>query len=234
MIGGILFDKDGTLLDFTATWSAVNRRVAAFAAHGDPDLTDRLLRAGGADPETGVVAADSVLAAGNTVEIASVYIEAGAPFALEPLTAAIDALFTENATHVVPVTDLPALFRRLKARGLKLGIASSDSEAAIHRTAAHCGIDDLLDYVAGYDSGHGVKPHPGMLDGFCRATGLAPVEVAMVGDNTHDLVMGRAAGAGQVIGVLTGTGTTESLGPLADHCLPSIEHLDKLLFGGSL
>jgi phosphoglycolate phosphatase len=87
----------------------------------------------------------------------------------------------------------------------------------------------LLDYVAGYDSGHGVKPNPGMIEGFARECDMPAAEIAMVGDNAHDLHMARNAKAGLAIAVLTGTGTVASLSPFADHVLGSIEELDALL-----
>jgi len=60
---------------------------------------------------------------------------------------------------------------------------------------------------------------------------LARSEIlAVVGDNAQDLLMGRAAGAGRVIGVLTGTGTYATLAPLADLCLASIAGIEAALF----
>jgi phosphoglycolate phosphatase len=46
-----------------------------------------------------------------------------------------------------------------------------------------------------------------------------------VGDTSADLQMGRAAGAGMVIGVLSGAGPAEVLAPYADHLLASIADL---------
>ena len=116
-----------------------------------------------------------------------------------------------------------------QARGFRLGIASSDSEAAVWATAKVFGIADRLDFVAGYDSGHGTKPDPAVLAAFCRVTGLSPIETAVIGDNSHDVGMGRAGGAGLTIGVLTGTGTRESLSLLSDICLDSISEMTALL-----
>ena len=228
-IRGILFDKDGTLLDYEASWRPINARAAALASGGNPDLARRLLQLGGADAHGGSVAADSLLAAGTAAEIAAGWVDGGAPFATDALTVALDALFREAADEVVPVADLSALFAALRARGLRLGIASSDNEAAIRATAARFGIAGLTDFVAGYDSGHGTKPGPGMAEGFCRATGLMPAEVAVVGDNAHDIAMGRAAGVGLTVGVLTGTGSRAMLSGLADLCLPSIAGLEAAL-----
>ena len=68
-----------------------------------------------------------------------------------------------------------------------------------------------------------------MVLAFCAEAGIAADEVAVVGDNLHDLVMARAAGAGLAIGVLTGNGGREDLGPHADHVIASIEDLPRLL-----
>lgn len=229
-IRAILFDKDGTLLDYEKTWGTINRAAAALAAHGDHALAMRLLDIGGIDPASGLTRADSLLAAGNTSEIAQAWVAAGSPYGVADLTAALDDLFTQSATRAVPVTDLDALFQRLTARGLILGIASSDSEAAIRATLRTLGVSGHVRCAIGYDSGHGSKPGPGMLLGFAAAIGIAPAEIAVVGDNLHDMEMARSGGAGLRIGVLTGTGRQETLAAAADLCLPSIADLEGQLF----
>jgi phosphoglycolate phosphatase len=229
VIAGILFDKDGTLLRYDESWGPVNREAARIAAAGDAELEPRLLIAGGMDPVTGRTMADSLLAAGNAAEIAEGFVAAGSPLDPKTLAAELDALFVRAAEFSVPVTDLAPLFARLKARGLKLGIASSDNETAIRRTAEHFGIAGHVDFIAGYDSGFGAKPGPGMFLAFCKATGLAPEEIAMVGDNNHDMAMGHAGGAGLNIAVLTGTGTRETLSKLADYCLQDITALETVI-----
>lgn len=225
----ILFDKDGTLLDYEKTWGAINRAAATLAGAGDDALAARLLELGGVDPVSGRTRADSLLAAGNTREIARAWADAGSPLDVESLTRQLDELFTQSAAHAVPVTDLAALFGRLTARGLVLGIASSDSEAAIRVTLRTFGLSAHVRTVIGYDSGFGSKPGPGMVLAFAASTGLSPAEIAVVGDNRHDLEMARAAGAGWKIGVLTGTGSRETLAPLADLCLSSISEMEDAL-----
>ena len=234
LIRGIVFDKDGTLLDYEASWRPINARAARLASRGDEALASRLLALGGADPQGGSVAADSLLAAGTAAEIARGWVAGGAPFEEATLTVELDRLFLEAAAAVVPVTDLASLFAGLKARRLRLGIASSDNEAAIRAMSERFGISELTDYVAGYDSGHGAKPGPGMVQGFCHAVGLAPAEVAVVGDNAHDIAMARSAGAALAVGVLTGTGTREMLSGLADICLDSIVALEAALDNAKL
>ena len=64
-IRGVLFDKDGTLLDYAATWMTANRAAALAAAGGDRELSQRLLVIGGYDPDRDRVGANTALAAGN-------------------------------------------------------------------------------------------------------------------------------------------------------------------------
>ena len=227
---GIVFDKDGTLIDYAATWNPVNRLAAEQLAAGDPGLAERLLVAAGYDREGDRYLAGSPLAAGTVPEIVETWAQHLPGQDAEALVTALDRIFDEAAPEAaVPLADLVSLFYRLKDRGLVLGIATSDSEAGARRTFRRLGVLDHLDFVAGYDSGHGVKPGPGMVVGFCKALGLEASEVAVVGDNLHDLAMGRAAGAGLVIGVLSGTGSAADLEPWADHMVEDVAEVEALL-----
>ena len=71
-IKGIVFDKDGTLLDFHATW--VPRALAAVlaVADGDQGLASAMLQATGYDNEENRVLGGSILAAGNNRDISLV------------------------------------------------------------------------------------------------------------------------------------------------------------------
>jgi phosphoglycolate phosphatase len=228
-ITAILFDKDGTLLDYHATWAPVNDLAAGFAAGGDADLKQRLLALGGLDPVTGHYRAGSLLAAANAREIAAAWIAAGSAYATSELTAALDRIFTDGVGNAVPVLPLGPYFRRLKELGYKLGIASSDSADAIHATALHFDFADSLDFYAGYDSGYGHKPGPGMVQAFAKVVGCETHAIAVVGDNLHDLEMGRTAGCGLKVGVLTGTSDRATLMTAADLVLDSIAELEAAL-----
>jgi phosphoglycolate phosphatase len=87
---------------------------------------------------------------------------------------------------------------------------------------------DRFAFVAGFDSGHGAKPEPGMLAAFCAATCIPAAECAMIGDSTHDLDSGRAAGM-VTVAVLTGIADHADLAPHADVVLESIGALPAWL-----
>lgn len=230
-IKGILFDKDGTLIDFAATWvpaylAAVDR-VAQWA--GRREAAQRLLEIGGYDPRTALCQPGSVLACGTAGEIAILWSQFFDLAESGPVESLIVDTFSPFAAHPVPVTDLPPLLERLAARGLSLGVATSDNEALAHRALNALGASKFMDFVCGYDSGFGVKPGPGMVNGFCGHCGIDPGQVLVVGDSTHDLHMGRNAGAGLTVGVLSGTSPREVLEALADHVLADVSGLETLL-----
>jgi phosphoglycolate phosphatase len=124
-----------------------------------------------------------------------------------------------------PVTDLPALLSALRASGRRLAVATSDDRDPTQRTLVGLGIADLFDELACADDGEPVKPSPAAVLRLCANLGVAPGRTAVVGDSPADLAMGRAAGAGRTIGVLTGVAERSTLEPLADVVLASIAEL---------
>lgn len=229
-IRGVLFDKDGTLINFARTWAPAMREAALFTSRGDEGLAERLLRLGGCDPESGEVAGGSLLAGGTNRDIAEAWLAEAGGWALEPLRQHLDELFTRlGVPHAEPLADLPGLFRELAGRGLTLGVATSDCALSAELTLQRFDALEAVAFLSGYDSGHGSKPGPGQALAFCAACGLEPGEIAVVGDNSHDLEMAASAGAGLKVAVLSGTGTRVQLEPLADAVIASIAEVGDLL-----
>ncbi len=221
-IDALLFDKDGTLFDFAATWGVFGRDLLLQLADGDAARATDLGRAIGFDMVTQEYARDSVVIAGTLNEV----VEALAPF-LDGLRHAelLNILIAQSsAAPQIPAVPLAPLLAELRKGGRKLGVATNDGEEPALQHLESAGIRDLFDFVAGYDSGHGFKPGPGQLLAFADQLGIAPARVAMVGDSRHDLEAGRAAGM-TTIGVLTGLATADALAPLADVVLPDIGHI---------
>ncbi len=225
-IRGILFDKDGTLIDYQRTWIPINRAAAAYAAGGDATLAAELLQLNGHDPATDRVVPGSVLAAGSIDDIAAAFAERLGARTPPGLAAGLDRVYSEGgARHAVLIEGTLETLAELNGRGFRLGVATNDSMGGLHASLGRCGILELFDFTAGCDSGFGGKPDPRMALGFCAAMGLPPHEIAMVGDAVHDLAMGRAAGAGLNIGVLSGTSAREDLQDFADLILNSVNDL---------
>lgn len=218
MIKGIIFDKDGTLFDFNATWGAWTRGMLEDEAGGDPATVTRLADVLGYDLSQGRFRPGSVVIAetGDRVADAILSVIPGSRGALLERMQARAAEVTQ-----IEAVPLAAFLTGLKDSGVLLGLATNDNEASARRHLTRASCLDAFHFVAGYDSGHGAKPGPGQLLAFCAAMGLAPQNCAMIGDSTHDLDAGRAAGM-TCVGVLTGPAPEEELSPVADVVLSSI------------
>lgn len=229
-IRGLLFDKDGTLIDVIATWLPVYREMLAEAFPDRHAHWDELMRVSGYDPASNNFKANSMLAAGTTDQLVDLWWPNLDQKERERRIALVDHDFrTKSGKYLQPLVPLQDLFAGLRKRGVKIGIATNDNESSARGHLAQLKIETLVDFVAGYDSVSKAKPAGDMVHAFCSACGLMPSEVAVVGDNPHDLEMGRVAGAGVVIGVLTGNGTAADFHGLADAVLESVADIPSFL-----
>ncbi len=228
-IDALVFDKDGTLFDFAATWGVFGRVAMERLSEGDAQRASELGRAIGFDLAQESYDADSIVIAGTVDEVAGALKPHLPEFSHERL---VDTLNRASAeARQIPAVPLAPFLEGLRQAGLKLGVATNDAEMPALQHLESVGVRDHFDFVAGYDSGHGFKPGPGQLLAFARHIDVDPSRIAMVGDSRHDLEAGRAAGM-VTIGVLTGMAPTEALEPLADVVLPDIGHIPGWLANG--
>jgi phosphoglycolate phosphatase len=101
-------------------------------------------------------------------------------------------------------------------------VATTDDRGPTERTLAALGLAELVDGLVCADDGVPVKPAPDMVIALCGRLGIDPARVAVVGDSVADLEMARRAGAGLVVGVLSGVGEQGQLASLADVVLQSV------------
>lgn len=233
-IKGALFDKDGTLIDFTATWRGLVEDMIADYAPGDERLGDALGQAIGFDRRTGLFLPGSPIVADTTDVVARLMADllpgrSAAEIEADANRRAAGVGAGDGVAGVAPVPGLRAALERLAALGVARGVATHDSERAAHAHLEQLGVTDLFSFVSGYDSGWGLKPGPGMPNAFAAAAGIAAADLVMVGDSVHDLEAGRAAGAAASVAVLTGPATEAELAPHADIVLPSVADLPDYL-----
>lgn len=191
-IKAILFDKDGTLFDFDASWAGYFEDLLARETGGDADRMRAIADHLAYDPVGRRFLPGSVVIA-ETVDIVADHM---LPFLPETTKAAlIDRMNALSAdlrmTEIVP---LAPLLDQLSAMGLPLGVCTNDAETPARAQLALAGVEDRFAFIAGHDSGYTPKPAPDAPRAFCRAVGLPPQDCLMVGDSLHDLIAGRAAG----------------------------------------
>jgi phosphoglycolate phosphatase len=228
----LLFDKDGTLIDFDATWGPAAYAVMQELADGDAEALRRLLHVSEFIEEERRFLPSSPLVAGSSAHYGPLWAEILGRQSGPTFFGVMDDLFRiHGLASLSPIGDPAAVMRGLAGRSLHLGIATNDSEASARAQAEALGIDGFMSYYAGYDSGHGSKPEPGMVSAFALAHALHPSEIGMVGDSLHDLHAAKAAGA-RTIAVLTGPrgeAARAELEAFSDYVLGFILELENLL-----
>ncbi len=210
-INTILFDKDGTLLDFHATWDHVLGAALREATGGDGQQLAGAANAVGFDLATGTILANAPFVAESNHKLGKRL----RPFVdLDGFNQAMRHFAKETA---VPMLGMTGLLQQLSAAAIRLAVVTNDSEAQARRQLHQLGWVDYFDVVVGYDSGYGAKPDAGPVLGALALLGSDPVTSLMVGDTMHDLRSGLGAG------VLTAyIGEEPELASLADVAGPSI------------
>ncbi len=225
----ILFDKDGTLVDFDRTWGPAAGAVMAALAGEDAAGLAALHAVSHYIPAERRFLQSSPLIAGSSRQYGPAWAKALGREADLAFFREVDRLFVQEGRRYLTPLGRPAqTLARFHALGLPLGIATNDGEANARIQAEILGLTALLSAVYGHDSGFGSKPAPGMVEAFASLTGLKPSEIALVGDTKHDLDTAKAAGA-QAILVRCGPQPVDGFADEADLIVDSVEHLAELM-----
>ena len=207
----VVFDKDGTLIDFHAMWSGwTEDLVARLEAVTGRELAGALFPMFGYDPairqaRPGGGLISTPMARLHDMTVATLIGEdVPAPEALAAVDVAWDAPDPVALAH--PLVDLPALLDGLRRHGVRLAVATSDDRTPTVRTLEALGILDRFDAVVCADDDVASKPAPDPVLRACALVGVPPQRTAVVGDSPADIAMGVRAGAGLVVGVRTGIG----------------------------
>ena len=229
-VRGILFDKDGTLIDVNQTWIPVYRQLLSDMFNTDKEGADRLLERAGFDRLTKSFKPGSVLAGGTTLQLINIWW----PELDEPGKAEKQRILDHDYAPLVkeflhPLMPLEPILADLRSMNLVLGIATNDSHISARNHMAHVGVIEHFADIIAADTVAVPKPSGNMIRRFAEVTGLSPAEIAMVGDNHHDMEEARNGGAGLAIAVLSGNAAHADIAHLADHTIASVAELPALL-----
>jgi phosphoglycolate phosphatase len=229
-IKGVLFDKDGTLIEVNGTWIPLYKSMLADEFGHSAIEVSELLACTGYLSDTNSIRAGSVMAGGTTREIAELWWpELSATQRRERVYHIDNVIGPQAKSFVKPLMDLAPVFDILHHMGLVIGVGTNDSEASGRAHMVHLGVDHYFKAIIGSDSVTIAKPSGQMIARFADVTGLAASEIAMVGDNSHDMEEARAGGAGLAIAVLSGNAGHDDIAHLADYTLASVADIPQLL-----
>lgn len=232
--GVLIFDKDGTLIDFDAMWGiwitdlATRLEAATGLAARAP-----LYTAMGFDAEHQRVLGHGKLAVAPMALLYDLTIEVMQSCGATPQQAGqavAEAWFIPDPVHLAkPFGDLKGLFTKLKNAGVKVAIATTDDRLPTIATLQGLGVWELVDRLICADdcsaSGLAVKPAPDMVHAICQQLNVPVINAVMVGDSIADLQMGSEAGVGLKVGVLSGVSNADALAPYADVLIDSVQAL---------
>ncbi len=208
----VIFDKDGTLLDFQATWVGIIRELVSCLSL-ETGLKDSL--SAGIEQALGISLARGEID-GNGALAMGTYTECNALLTYSLYREGIRwdkaQLIVESTgkkvfgadirkKHVKAARGALPLLRELKSRGISTAVATNDKYADALVDMECIGAASFIDLVAGADSVERSKPAPDMIDYLCTRLGKDPVRSVLIGDTVMDAMLGRNAGVYMTIGV---------------------------------
>merc|ERR1711962_1165339 len=212
----VIFDKDGTLVCFHTMWNSWCEQLAQrMNAETDRELSEEVYRLMGYDSEKREIGM-GMLAEKTHPYIRDKVVEmlVAQGFSQWEATEVMEKTWkdTPENMQIKETGNLRALFVRLKERGIKIAICTSDSREGTIEFLERMGLESMVDIiVCGDDEASKSKPDPHNAKYICEQLGVKCSEAIMVGDTPADTIMGQAANLGLTIGVLTGVGSHQDL-----------------------
>lgn len=233
----IIFDKDGTLIDFTATWVPLIRKRVSFLLRRlgkNRELEALLLKSWGIDPVNGKVDPRGpcpVSSRSDEIVIGTMALyQHGYHWdeAKQWVAQAFDEADADGDWRkmVVPIEGIQSFLTQLKENGFKTALATNDERKDTEAILNHLGMDGLFDMAVCWGEVTPPKPHPETILTICKKLSVPPSETVMVGDSVTDMMMGKRAGVALTIGLLEGGVTPrEELEKASDIVVESIREL---------
>lgn len=237
MVKGILFDKDGTLIDFFELWlGAAKWAIPRMMEENSlsEDLENYILETIGV--KKGYVDPAGALAYKPYSDIAEDICIAlnrkGIQIEKQQIREQLERLFSEYAQSDKAVyketANLQRLMKELKARQIKIGLATVDTITSAESCLRKLNIIEYFDYIGADDGEKKPKPEKDMFQEFEKQYHLHSDEIMIVGDTFNDIVFAERCG-GIPVAVLSGVSSKQDFKEYPDYILRSVGEIPTLL-----
>ena len=228
----IIFDKDGTLIDFNYMWLKWFKNISKV-----------LVEQGGLS-DSGVKKIEKILCYNDNTKT----IDSTSPLCCSPMNRLYESFLNvyidDTKTNInskaerfkdlwfMPdpindarsLTDLRNLFSCLHSQNIKIAVCTSDNRNETMKTLENFKVSEFISaVVCGDDSHLPPKPDPSQIHHICKLTKVDVSNTIMVGDTITDMEMGRMASVSLCVGIPFGAGSLDDLINSADVIIPSVD-----------
>ncbi len=225
MIKGILFDKDGTLIEFEETWHKIFKDIfeALEKKHGlSKEKNEKIKDVSGFMESS--FKKESLIQYATVEDIISQWETAIAdPYFTKDLLRQIMVEHGKNS-EIVPIQDAVKTVKSLYKDGYIIGLATADSKESTLDNLQRLGILKYFHFIGSDDGFYRGKPDPHMGEAFSEIHGFLPNEVLYVGDSITDMLFAEACGF-NFVGIM---GSNNSWDIFQEKEYPTITKLSEL------
>lgn len=231
-IKGIIFDKDGTLMDFASFWTPVAENAVNSILDmvgGALSLSDKMLKSIGA--YSGI---RGVLCSGTYEQISDEFyniLKEHTEVDRRQLLGITSQAFHNSIGYgeIIPAcNNIVDVFAELGSKYKTLALVTTDDEYITRKCLDELGIYNFFDRIYADDGIHPSKPNPYYISKLCMEEGLSPEELVMVGDTMTDIKFAKNSGI-MSIGVAKSMEDKEVLRGKADHIIRDISQINSVL-----
>lgn len=233
-IDGIIFDKDGTLMEFQSFWLPVTYRVISKLCNEyelNVVIKKECINALGID-ENDCIDSEGQLAIGTYATISTslrnVLLRHEKSVQNSQLQKKITQWFEEESEKQTChfTTDLKQLCDCLQKKNIHIAVATTDNLEVTQRCLKQGEMN--VEVISASDSSIPKKPDTSLIQYLAEIWNTTCEKIVMIGDTPNDLRFAKKAGA-KTIGVLSGVSNEQLLLPYADCILNNIGELRNIL-----